>query len=314
MKLSQLIAYRNYLNTINVDVCALTADQELSKILFAVKNEDLSIDQYSEPLIQQREVIKQNFNKFNDMLKEIKHKVQCQIEQIQPDYFVESYKLYDQEMCNETAEYILKRQLKMSYETKLALQTRLANYTSWQHAGMIIRPGLETFIYDMVSFDPLYVIDDSYELLEPMVKKFPVQYQRRLRQYVINEKQSEPMMSKIPDAQFGMCLSFYLFNFRPLEIIKKYLTEIYKKLKPGGVLIMTINDCDYERAVELAENHFACYTPGYLVLDLVKSLGYEILYVWNCDGSTTWIELSKPGPLTTLKGGQSLAKVVAYPN
>jgi hypothetical protein len=121
------------------------------------------------------------------------------------------------------------------------------------------------------------------------------------------------MMTKIPDGQFGLCLAFYLFDFRPLEIIKKYLTEIYHKLKPGGVLIMTFNDCDREKAVQLVENNFACYTPGYLILDLAKSLGYEVLYSWNDGGSSTWLELSKPGELTTLKGGQSFAKVVAYP-
>jgi hypothetical protein len=108
-----------------------------------------------------------------------------------------------------------------------------------------------------------------------------------------------------------MCLSFYLFNFRPLEIIKKYLTEIYKKLKPGGVLIMTINDCDREKAVRLVENYFACYTPGYLILDLVQSMGFEVISTWNNDGPSTWIELRNTGTLTSLRGGQTLAKIVS---
>ena len=77
---------------------------------------------------------------------------------------------------------------------------------------------------------------------------------------------------------------------------------------------MTFNDCDREKAVMLVEQHYACYTPGYLVKDLVTSLGYEILYSFNDGGPSTWLELRKPGTLTTVKGGQSFAKVVAYPN
>jgi SAM-dependent methyltransferase len=217
-------------------------------------------------------------------------------------------------MCYETTEYILKRSNPISTESRITLQTRLLNYTDWQYAGMVIRPALETFIYDMVSFDPLYIIDESYELLEPTINKFPEQYRRRLRPYAINERQPDPIMLKIPDGQFGMCLVYHLFNFRPLEIIKRYLVEIFQKLKPGGILIMTFNDCDRETAVMLVEQHFACYTPGYLVKNLVVSLGYEILYSWHDSGPSTWLELRKPGTLTTVKGGQSFAKVVAYPN
>ena len=314
MKLSQLIAYRNYLNSISIDQCAHEANKDLSKIIHTVETHVLQIDEFCEKLKQQKQTIQNNFDNFNNTLLQLKTHIEKQIAQLEPSFFIESYRLYEQEMCYETAEYILKRQLKMSYDTRIALQTRLLNYTHWQHAGMILRPGLESFVYDMVSFDPLYVIDETHELLDPVVKKFPEQYQRRLRSYVINERNSDPMMTKIPDSQFGLCLAFYLFDFRPLEIIKRYLTEIHHKLKPGGILIMTFNDCDREKAVQLVENNFACYTPGYLILDLVKSLGYEVLYSWNDGGPSTWLELCKPGTLTTLKGGQSFAKVVAYPN
>ena len=313
MKLSELIAYRNYLNSISLDHCAHEANKDLSRVIHTVETHFGQIDSFCENLKQQRQIIQTNFENFRNTLDQLKTHIEKQIAQLEPSFFVESYRLYEQEMCYETAEYILKRQSTMSYDTRIALQTRLKNYTHWQHAGMIIRPGLETFVYDMVSFDPLYVIDETHELLDPVVKRFPEQYQRRLRPYVINERNSDPMMTKIPDGQFGLCLAFYLFDFRPFEIIKKYLTEIYQKLKPGGVLIITFNDCDREKAVQLVENNFACYTPGYLIFDLAKSLGYEVLYNWNDGGSSTWLELVKPGELTTLKGGQSFAKVVAYP-
>jgi SAM-dependent methyltransferase len=314
MKLSQLVAYRNYLEQTSALQVGKAADQDLGQIMHMVQTNSVQIDQFVDQLKTQQEIIQKNFEGFEQLLDQLRHQIKELIAQQEPAWFVESYRLYEQEMCHESAEYILKRHSPISTESRISLQTRLLNYTDWQHAGMVIRPGLETFIYDMVSFDPLYIIDESYELLEPTIVKFPAQYQRRLRPYVVNERQTDPMMIKIPDGQFGMCLVYHLFNFRPLEIIKRYLIEIFQKLKPGGVLIMTFNDCDREKAVMLVEQHFACYTPGYLVKDLVISLGYEILYSWHDGGPSTWLELRKPGTLTTLKGGQSFAKVVAYPN
>jgi SAM-dependent methyltransferase len=314
VKLSELIAYRNYLEETSALLVGQAADQDLGQIMHMVQTNSMPVDQFVDQLKTQQETIQKNFEKFEQLLDQLRHQIKELIAQQEPAWFRESYRLYECEMCHETAEYILKRHSPISTESRITLQTRLLNYTDWQHAGMVIRPGLETFTYDMVSFDPLYIIDESYELLEPTIVKFPAQYQRRLRPYVINERQDDPMMIKIPNGQFGMCLVYHLFNFRPLEIIKRYLVEIFQKLKPGGILIMTFNDCDREQAVMLVEQHYTCYTPGYLVKDLVTSLGYEILYSWNDSGPSTWLELRKPGTLTTLKGGQSFAKVVAYPN
>jgi len=314
MKLSQLVAYRNYLEETSALLVGKIADRELAKIMHMVQTNPVQINQFADQLATQQAAIQKNFEEFEQSLDQLKQQINELISQEEPAWFRESYRLYEDEMCYETAEYILKRHSSISTEARITLQTRLLNYTDWQHAGIVIRPALETFIYDMVSFDPLYIIDESHELLEPTIDKFPEQYRRRLRPYVINERQPDPIMLKIPDSQFGMCLVYHLFNFRPLEIIKRYLIEIFQKLKPGGILIMTFNDCDREKAVMLVEQHFACYTPGYLVRDLVTSLGYEILYSWNDSGPSTWLELRKPGTLTTLKGGQSLAKVVAYPN
>jgi SAM-dependent methyltransferase len=313
MKLSELIAYRNYLEETSALLVGKAADQDLGQIMHMVQN-SVQIEQFADQLKTQQETIQKNFERFEQLLDQLRQQIKELIVQQEPAWFVESYRLYECEMCHETAEYILKRHSPISTESRITLQTRLLNYTDWQYAGMVIRPGLETFTYDMVSLDPLYIIDESYELLEPTIVKFPAQYQRRLRPYVINERQPDPILIKIPDGQFGLCLVYHLFNFRPLEIIKRYLIEILQKLKPGGILVMTFNDCDREQAVMLVEQHFACYTPGYLVKDLVVSLGYEILYSWHDGGPSTWLELRKPGTLTTVKGGQSFAKVVAYPN
>jgi hypothetical protein len=179
---------------------------------------------------------------------------------------------------------------------------------------MIIRPGLETFVSDMVSFDPLYLVDQDQELLFPSILQFPEQYQRRLRPYVVNERdESLPILAQLPDNQFGMCLAYNFFNFKPLTVMEKWLGELYTKLRPGGRLMMTFNDCDNEKAVKLAENYYACYTPSRMVRDIALKHGYEIYFVWNDNLPSTWMELQKPGSLSSLRGGQALARAIPYP-
>jgi hypothetical protein len=85
--------------------------------------------------------------------------------------------------------------------------------------------------------------------------------------------------------------------------------EIYNKLRPGGILIMSFNDCDRVPGVTLVEQHLACYTPGHLIIQMAKNIGYECFYSWHNGLANTYLELQKPGQLGSIRGGQSLAKI-----
>jgi SAM-dependent methyltransferase len=157
------------------------------------------------------------------------------------------------------------------------------------------------------------LVAQEHDLLVPAFNKFPEEYQRRLRLYTVKENIEQLILDKIPDNQFSICLVYNFFEFKPFEIIRSYLLEIYQKLKPGGTLIMTFNDCDRDKAVKLVEQHYCCYTPGSLVKQFASTVGYDQIFSWNNDGSTTWLELRKPGTLTSLRGGQTLAKIKVNP-
>ena len=213
-------------------------------------------------------------------------------------------------MIFETTEYILNRRPVISKETQEFYKTRIARYTNWKYPAMVLRPGLETYVNDMVACDPLYLVDEKYELLTPIMNQYNKVYQLRLRPYVINERQDGEILTQLPNDQFGLIFVYNFFNFRPLEVIRQYLTELYQKLRSGGVLIMTINDCDRDKGVMLVEQHFACSTPGNMIIELANSLGFETEFVWTDNGPSSWIELRRPGELTSIRGGQTLAKIM----
>jgi hypothetical protein len=310
MKLSDLVNYKVELDHLSTQLAQREVELELGKIIHLVGTQSIQLNDFKQQLDTQYSEIAQTIDRFGLTLNELKQSLKQQIELEEKYWFQESYRLYDQEMCNDLAEYILNRRSILDIETENLLRVRIQNYVDWQHPAMIIQPGLEKFVEDMVGFDPLYLIAQQHDLLVPAFDRFPEEYQRRLRLYTVKEDIDSEILEKIPNGQIGLCLVYNFFEFKPFEIVRKYLTEIYQKLKPGGTLIMTFNDCDRDKAVKLVEQHYACYTPGSMIQQYAATVGYNQIFSWNNSGPTTWLELRKPGALTSLRGGQTLAKIV----
>jgi len=311
MKLSELVAYRNQLNRLHIEEAQSQVNLDLSQIKHVVNSKDFDPNNIKQQLGTIHQEIHCKFDQFMSLVDQAKQEAQAEIDLKEKYWLDETYRLYDQEMLHDSDEHILNRKPTLSQEHDSIIRTRIKNFSTNLHPGMIIRPGLETFIEHMVSFDPLYLIDRSNNMLFPCTLGFPDQYQRRLRPVVVNERdQSRPILERLPDSQFAVCVAYNFFEFTPLPVMERWLQEIFTKLKPGGRLMMTFNDCDNEKAVKLAESYYACYTPGKLVKAIAQQIGYEIYFIWNDNLPITWIELQKPGTLSSLRGGQALAKVV----
>jgi hypothetical protein len=310
MKLSDLVNYQMELDAMSAVSIQQRADIDLEKITYIVAHQSIQLAEHANTLQHKHKEIQQTFDAFENNLNQLKAELKQLIVATEKPWFAESYRLYEQEMIHESVEYILNRQPNITNETQQFYCTRIMRYNSWHHPAMIIRPGKETYINHLLASDPLYLVDESHDLLQPAISQFNPLYQQRLRPYSINERNSDNILDKLPNEQFGFVLAYNFFNFRPFEIIRKYLAEIYQKLRPGGVVAMTFNDCDRAKGVMLVEQHFCCYTPGYLVRELAQSLGYEVVFSWTDQGPTTWLELRRPGNFNSLRGGQALAKII----
>lgn len=315
MKLSELVAYRNQLNRLHINEARIKTDTDLHRIEHLVGSKEFDPNNIQQQLTDKRNTIQAEFDEFVKLVEQAKREAQQEIDLKEQFWLTETYRLYDQEMVHDSDEHILNRRPTLIDEHDNIIRARIKNFSNHLHPGMVIHPGLETFIQDMVSFDPLYLVDQSDNMLFPAMIEFPDQYRRRLRPFIVDERdQSNLILERLPDAQFAMCLAYNFFEFKPMPVIERWLREIFTKLKPGGRLMMTFNDCDNEKAVRLAENYYACYTPGRMLKSIAQEIGYEIYFVWNDNVPTTWIELQKPGTLTTLRGGQTLAKIMHIPD
>ena len=310
MKLSNIVRYRNHLDTINLDATRHRAMHELDAMQCTVVNSDLQVRNYTEQIQEKFAAANVAVDELGQVLQNLRDELDVMIQQQEPEYMAESTRLYEQDMVWETTEYILNRRMGMDDNSKDRLLARIRSLTDWRVPGMIIRPGNEDFIQEMVPLDPLYVVDHDMDLITPSTGKFNEVYQRRLRLYVVTETDSE-ILGALPNNQFGLVFAYNFFNYKPFEVLQRYLSEIYNKLRPGGVFIMTFNDCDRGHGVALFESKFMCYTPGSRVANFAEQVGFDIGYNHTGLGNLSWIELTRPGKIISLRGGQPLAAIIS---
>ena len=309
MKLSELVAYRELLEELRDNLDPHIIRDALDPVLHVVSTHNNQFPSVLTELQRTRYNAQTSLTEFMDQFDVLIDRVVDQITALEPTYLAASYRLYEEGSEYDSVEHMLDRRFGTSDQITQYIQSRVQAHSHWTHAGMIIRPGRESWIEHMVACDPLYVIDTHHDLFAPTKQKFSELYRSRLRFLAIQESSERTMLHDLPDNQFGFCLAYNFFHYKPFEIMRGYLNEIYTKLRPGGVLAFTFNDGDRRGAVDLAERNMNCYTPGRLVTGICEKLGFEIEQKHIISAAVTWIELRKPGIKHSLRGGQALAEL-----
>lgn len=316
MTFRQLTVYWEQLKHQTAHTVQHTTCQELLAIMHAVTNCQGDLDHQ---LLQiKSDQVKTALDNFEHTLQEFKTQVRTQLDQLEPQWLLRSLEWYKDTLVHKFSQhdnFLVQHRNKRAFtseENHTLFVSRTMRHSDWHYPAMIIHPGLEPYMQHLVGHDPLYIVDESQALLDQLViQNYNPVYQRRLRPYVIEETFDSDILQRLPVNQFGLCFVYNFFNFRPVEMIEKYLAEIHAKLKPGGVLIMTFNNCDHVGALDLVDNNYACYATEKIIRDMAVRQNYEIDFFWDRqEAPGAWIELRKPGQLTSLRAGQTLAKIV----
>lgn len=236
------------------------------------------------------------------------------IRQLEPELYKQSFDAYVGNSFHSDEESILSSKMHINDEWRNDLEFRIKSFSHWKYAGLVLRPGLENFLSQVVDCDPMYLADQSTNLLIPIVNTFPELYRDRVRMVNATENLSgQPFLTAVPEAQIGFCLAFHFFNFKPIEIIEQYFKEIFVKLKPGGIFVFTINNCSRPFCADLAEKNLRVYTPYDRVIRILLANGFELLNTLEDHEELCWIECVKPGEFTSLRGGQVLGRLSIVP-
>ena len=310
--LSDLIEYRTQMLGFDLTQIHQDSRREIDKLLHVMmQHSKIRFKKRHQAWTDVSDQIDAAFDALKHQVADVDLHINNLIRQLEQQYLVASLHWFQHEMCFETNEYRLARTMPIAPEDHELLMGRIYRWTDWHVPGIIFGPKTEPHIDALVSLDPLYLIDQHADLMTPAVNRFNPQYQRRLRTYTVTEQLGQDFLSQLPDEQFGFVFAYNYFNFKPMEVIAQYLRELYQKMRPGSSLFMTFNDCDQPHGVRLCERHYACYTPRGMIKQEAQRLGFVINHEHLGEMDVAWIEFGKPGCLRSLRGGQTLAQVVA---
>jgi hypothetical protein len=187
---------------------------------------------------------------------------------------------------------------------------RITPYSDWHYPGLHFGCRIRELTARMVASDPLYLVDFNHFQVSPAIDQFGHLYQRRLCPYLYSQAHL------LPTEQFSIVLSWNLFIYATKERLREYLGTIFDLLRPGGVLMFNYNDCGTLSGCIAAASTVLSYLSYDIVKETAESIGYSISYSTNistnCGEITNlgWIELKKPGQLSTIKAHQTLGRVI----
>ena len=178
-------------------------------------------------------------------------------------------------------------------------------YTDWRYPGLEIgcRDGEMTRY--LVALDPLYIVDEHQIFLDSTLSKQTPEYRAKLRPYLLRKHN----LSMLPKNQLGFVFSWNYFNYITLETTKHYLAQVFDLLRPGGTFMFSYNNAELPDAASYADSYYMSYMPKHLLVAASTAAGFEVTSSTDFEPAVSWIELRKPGTLTSIKAHPVLGEI-----
>ena len=205
------------------------------------------------------------FNRLNEYIDENVKLFLSQIQKIETQALQDSLKWYVSKKLPQLREPSAIKPLNIHDEHMQILDIRMKIYCNWKYPGCCLFP--RNGLYEnMVSNDPLYLLDYEQPFLEDVKNTHNTTYRNRLRLYIMqvwHPKFTGRLLGTekaLPSKQFGFVFGANFLNYLPMEGIQSVMQEVHDLLRPGGVAIFTYNNCEFPPTCRLFEQGKAPYT------------------------------------------------------
>jgi SAM-dependent methyltransferase len=305
MKLNELVRLRNQLaKALEVTGLNTELEKNYSRLLNLTYDIDPELSSKITELANAHKEIDQLFQRDCEHLTSLVASVQDKINQLSAKFFAENYQLELKYLDPDTIRQT--RSITPDQDFEQILLQRINLYSNWQYPALEIGCKDGQWTKYLVASDPLYIADVFSDFLSSAIAQFPPLYQGRVRKYLIHDFYKIP---NLPKNQFGLIFSYNFFNYLSIDSIKQLLIQAMDWLRPGGTIIFTYNNADLPAAAGYAENYYMTYVPESILVPMSESIGFETVYLYNCEPAYSIIELRKPGELKSIKVGQTAGEI-----
>jgi SAM-dependent methyltransferase len=301
MKLSELVDLRERLKkAFYLDPVLASIDNLRLNLSLVNQNVDENYSEQLDLLIKDYRDIRTEVHKPSERVQEIIDAINKEISSKSSHFFLNNY---EDELNYEDPDNIRKvRVMYIPVQVQQEIESRIGLYSNWKYPGLELGCRDGEWTKFLVASDPLYIADAHQDFLDSAIKEYAPEFQRRVRPYLIRNNE----YGVLPQSQFNFVFSWNHFNYKTLETTKQALKQVYNLLRPGGVCMFSYNNGDIPAGAAYAETYFMSYMPKSLLIPMCQSLGYEVVYQQDHEPAVSWLELRKPGELSTIKGHQAL--------
>jgi len=305
MKLNELVRLRNQLaDAIEISTLNNELEKNYARLLNLTHDIDETLANSITTIANNHKNINLLFQRDCEDLSNLLSVVQDKIDQVSTHFFAENYQLELQYLDPDSIRKT--RVIKHDKEFEQILLQRINLHSNWQYPALEIGCRDGDWTKFLVASDPLYIADVFEDFLSSAIEQFPPLYQGRVRKYLIQDFYK---IKNLPSNQIGFIFSYNFFNYLSIDSIKQLLIQSMEWLRPGGKIIFTYNNADLPAAAAYAESYFMTYVPESVLVPMAESLGFETVYLYNCEPAFSIIELKKPGELQSIKVGQTVGEI-----
>ena len=204
-----------------------------------------------------------------------------------------------------TQELLDQRKDNVSPEFVELVQSVIQRNTDWRFAGCVLNPVDDQYVKAMIACEPLYIVtnnDVSIGRIKSNLSEFFVN--QRLRLY--NSLEGLPQ-------HLGLTICVNQFEYIPLDEQSDILKQTYEHTMPGGLMLLTYNDCDQRTSLEHTLEGLRFYCTRDLLVGKAWSIGWNVVKSETTNnGMWTYVVLQKPGELYSMKTSAPLVENIRF--
>lgn len=308
MQLRNIIKYKQLIASLDDIGLRKNINKQLTDVLTDLNTHEFDADNLKERIEGNHLEVLKNLEDMSDNLNRFREKLQQVVDDLEKPYYEKSKDIYKMNLAQSTEQkmdrHIFNDLLANESSTKF-LYDRIGYYVDVRYPGLQLGPGYGEITNQLVSLNPVYLMDDSEAMFKAIKGWREPAYQRRLRYYIVDDNHNDPL-NELPQNQLGLIVAVNWFNFRTVKVIKKYLESMMKALRPGGVVVFTYNNCNYPKGVDKVDERYYCYTTDTQIKQMCIQLGYDIIKSFDkgydeLDMGISWLEIKKPGTRNTIR-------------